>query len=346
MPSGGSWELRRAIELLHALDCGEITGTLALEGERLSLNVTTHFDAVDKPSGSDVNSSVDPAWLALIPAHDLVAVVSVVVGTRPRFWDRLFGMADRVERVDPAYRSVASLRTRFNLLAKGGALRPEADLWPHLRGITAAAVGDPEKPGRISGGILVLHTDSLASAVCLADVFLPSLAALGKGKLALTPSPSDSKEKRPPRESSAGAAAPIAPRRLGTIGGRSLAVRRVGREVLIGWGDEQTIRLLSLAGAANRSATNVCTGWATEGKPAPARVGAFWPTRLAPPVSSTVATSSAARLLADDPPLVWWGWNEKAGAHDAVFWCNLARRVRRFLDELPMDPPPYRSTFP
>jgi hypothetical protein len=341
-PSGGSWELRRAIEFLHALECREITGALALEGERLSLDVKTHFNSGDQPSGNDGRPSVDRAWLALIPAQNLVAVVSLAVETSPRFWGRLFGVADRVERVDPEYRNVASLRTRFNLLAKGGALRPEADLWPHLRGVTAAAIGDPEKPGRIGGGILVLHADSLASAVCLADVFVPSLAALGKGKFAFTPSQDASKSTRQTSNSGVGAAAPIAPRRLGAIGGRSLAVRRIGREVLVGWGDERTIQLLGIAGAADRSAANICAGWSEEGKPAPARVGAFWPARLAPPVSSTVAVSPAARVLADDPPLVWWGWNEKGEARDVVFWSDLSWRVRRFLDELPMDAPPYR----
>ncbi len=340
-PRSGSLEWRRTVELLHALSCGQLTGTLALEGERFSLDLTTRFETGERPSGGGAAASVDPAWFEVIPAQNLLGIISLAVEASPRFWSRFFAVADRVERVDPVYRDVASLRTRFNLLAKGGGLRPEADLWPHLRGITAAAIGDPLNPGRYSGGILVLHADTLASAAHLADEFVPRLGQLGKGKLALIPAPEPAKlTERLPQSGLTHAESSI-PRRLGTIGGRILAVRRIGRDVLIGWGDESTIELLHIAGKSERSAADLCAGWARENKPAPSRVGAIWPARLAPPLSRTVAASPAASVLADDPPVVWWGWNEKGEAHDVVFWSDLARRVRRFLDELPMDAPPY-----
>lgn len=341
-PSAGSLEMRRSIELLHALGCGQIVGTLALQGERLSLDMKTQLDVGDRPSGGGARSRIDPAWLTLIPAQNLLGIVSLAVETSPRFWDRFFAVADRLERVDPVYRNVASLRTRFNLLAKGGGLRPEANLWPHLRGITAAAIGDPQKAGRIALGILVLHADADASAANLADNFVPRLGAIGKGKFALSPAPAAAKLTRQAAEAGAAAMISSAPRRLGTIGGRTLAVRRIGRDVLVGWGDEGTIELLTFSDKSRSSAGDVCAGWARDNKPAPSRLGALWPGRLAPALSVTLASSPAARILADDPPLVWWGWNEKSEAHDVVFWSDLSRRVRRFLDELPMDPPPYR----
>jgi hypothetical protein len=340
-PTSGSMELRRAIELLHGLGCAQTTGTLALEGDRLSLDLTTEFEVRDQPVSGVARPSVDPAWLALVPAKDLVGIVSLAFDANPRYWNRLFADADRVERVDPAYRDVASLRTRFNLHAMGGGLRPEADLWPHLRGITAAAVGDPKKPGRIGGGLVVLHADTAASAARLADDFVPRLTEIAKGKLALRTASDTSQLKR---QAAAGAAAPAASsntRRLGTLGGRLMAVRCGGRDVLVGWGDERTMELLSSAGECRVSAADLCAGWGRENKPAPSRAGALWLGRLASPLSAATAASPAARVLADDPPLVWWGWNDKGEAHDVVFWSDLKRRVQRFLEALPMDASPY-----
>ena len=42
----------------------------------------------------------------------------------------------------------APLRTRLNLLAAGAGASLEADLWPHLGGVTAAILGDARQPGR------------------------------------------------------------------------------------------------------------------------------------------------------------------------------------------------------
>jgi hypothetical protein len=390
MPIAGSLELRRAVELLHSLDIGQVTGSLGLEGEQLSLQVTTKLGAVDstirraqvregersgepgpgaartdfglrraqssrelsraepRPPGGprsdyarEAPPSVDRAWLALIPVHDLIALVSLAVDGSPRFWDRVFAVADRVERVDPEYRDVASLRTRFNLMAKGGRLRPEADLWPHLRGVTGAAIADIEHPGRMDGVMVVLHADTEVSAAHLADEFVPRLAELGKGKLALLRAAKAAKA----REGERGDIAPSAvngPRPLGTIGGRSLALRRLGRDVLVGWGGERTVGTLGLAGRSGRSAADVCGHWSNESRPRPARVGAVWPGRLPLPGLSSRPITAPARVLSDDPPVVWWGWNEPTEAHDVVFWSRLKSRVRQFLAELPMDAPPYR----
>jgi hypothetical protein len=342
--SGGSLEVRRAIEVFKALGCEQILGRFAVEGERLFLDVMTRFEASGRPSAGTASLGVDPTWLKLLPAQDLIAVVSLAVDPHPRFWDRVFAIADQVERVDVAYRNSASLRTRFNLLAKGGGLQPEVKLWPHLRGVTVAAIGDPEKSGRLAGGVAILHADTPASAADLANEFIPRLARLGKGKLTLNPTlradHAKSEETRPGDSSLASSAT----HRLGRLGGRSLAVRRVGLDVLIGWGDETAIKVLGDAGKSSASPAGVCANWASENKPAPSRVAALWPGRLglALPASATLLDTPPARVLGDDPPVIWWGWNENAGARDVVFWADLRRRVSRFLDVLPMDPPPYR----
>ncbi|MGO9467113.1 MAG: hypothetical protein ACLQVF_23470 [Isosphaeraceae bacterium] len=341
-PRAGSLELRRAVELLHALGCQQMIGTLALAGERLSLDVETRLDVADRPSGDRAAATVEPRWLELIPSRNLIGVISLAVESTPRFWDRLFALADRLERVDPARRDVAPLRTRFNLLAATAGVRPEADLWPRLRGLTACAVGDPQTLGRFRGGILVLHADTAASALRLANEFLPRFSALAMGKPGEGPVPDAAKLPRQPPDAAVPATSSAAPRRLGTVGGRALAVCRHDRDVLVGWGDERVIELLKLPGKPAETAAAVCAGWARENKPAPRRVGALWPTRLGPMLPGVAGYTPAVRVLADDPPLVWWGWSETTQVHDVVFWTGLRRRVQRFLNELPLDTPPYR----
>ncbi len=341
-PRAGSLELRRAVELLHAVGCQQMIGTLALAGDRLSLDVTTQLDVADRPSGVLAAATVEPGWLELIPSRNLIGVISLAVESTARFWDRLFALADRLERLDPALRDVAPLRTRFNLLAATAGVRPEADLWPRLRGLTACAVGDPQTLGRFSGGMLVLHADTAASAERLAGEFLPRFSALAMGKPGAGRVPDAAKLTRRAADAAVPATAWPVPRRLGTVGGRALAVCRHDRDVLIGWGDERVIELLKASGKPAETAAAVCAGWARDNKPAPRRVGALWPARLGPMLSGVAGDTPAVRVLADDPPLVWWGWSETAQAHDVVFWTDLRRRVQRFLNELPLDTPPYR----
>ncbi len=100
-PRAGSLELRRAVELLNALGCQQMIGNLALEGDRLSLDVKTQLDVADRPSGARAAATVEPGWVELIPARNLIGVVSLAVESTPQFWDRLFALADRLERVDP-----------------------------------------------------------------------------------------------------------------------------------------------------------------------------------------------------------------------------------------------------
>ncbi len=341
-PSGGSLVMRRAVELLHAIGCRQMNGTLALENERLSLDLTTQLDVADRADGGAPRAVVEPGWLELIPTRNLIGVVSLAVESSPRFWDRLFALADRLERVDPARRDVAPLRTRFNLLAATAGVRPEADLWPRLRGLTAYAVGDSRTPRRISGSILVLHADSASSAERLAGEFVPRFSALAIGKHTAVPKPDAAKVTRPASDAVRRENASSVLRRLGTVGGRTLAVCQKDRNVLIGWGDESLIELLEFSGTPVDSAAGFCACWARENKKAPRRIGALWPARLAAVLSRAAATAPAVRAMADDPPLVWWGWTETTQEHDVVFWTDLRRRVQNLLSELPLDTPPYR----
>jgi hypothetical protein len=46
-------------------------------------------------------------------------------------------------------------------------------------------------------------------------------------------------------------------------------------------------------------------------------------------------TEAAVRALADDPPVIWWGWSEPGREHDLFRWTGLGERVRKLLATLP-----------
>jgi hypothetical protein len=91
-----------------------------------------------------------------------------------------------------------------------------------------------------------------------------------------------------------------------------------------------------------RSVASLCNGWIRAGKTPPQRVGAVWPARCWPAFRGLDPTTPAWRVLAQGPPAVWWGWNDPVTAHDSIFLGDLRLRVRRFLEELPLDPSPLK----
>lgn len=110
---------------------------------------------------------------------------------------------------------------------------------------------------------------------------------------------------------------------------------RRGTTVLVGWGGSTLAACLDAQAHPERSASAaIRASW--EPTP-PHRAGAFWPGRLralAPP------GSPAAAALAEAPPVVWSGRNGGTITRDSVCWTGLRGVVRRFLERLPLDPPP------
>ena len=99
----------------------------------------------------------------------------------PPSWDFAFAAADRIEGVDPARSRLAPLRTRLNLLVMGAGLGLESDIRPHLRGVSACSFGEPDTPGRLAGGLIVLHLDEAAVARRLVRQAGPRLGGLAGG---------------------------------------------------------------------------------------------------------------------------------------------------------------------
>jgi hypothetical protein len=335
--AAGTMTNRRATALLHGLGCRRIHGNLALKDELLSLEVSTMLvrDASIRPVPAARQAVVDPTWLSWVPTRDLMGVVSMALEPGAGFWDWAFAVADRIDRADPSRADAAPLRTRFNLLATAVGAKPEVDLWPHLRGVTACLIGDSSQPGHPGGALVVLHTDGDAGAERLAIDVLPRLTALLAGKKSGT----EPLRKVPPSQPAGSVPAGDA-YRLGTLGGRSLLLLWRGRDVLIAWGDDALRASSEAAAMPDRSVAPLCTGWVRAGKTPPQRVGAVWPARCWPSVRGLDRTTPAWRALAQGPPMVWCGWTGSSEARDSIHCSGLRQSVRRFLDQLPLDPSP------
>lgn len=327
-PRSGSLELRRLVEALHAMDCRRVEGTLAVKDGRFSFDMTTTLERPEPPRGDAIRpASIDPEWLEHFPADNLMAIVSMAVDPEPTFWTQAFSVADRIEHADPARAAVAPLRTRLNLLALAAGVKPEVNLWPHLRGLSAGIWGDPRQPAKAIGARLVLHLDEEPNAERLAREFVPRIGSLLQGR------------------AKAGAGKPAGlppgdPRPLGIQFGPDLSVRHEQKDVIIAWGDNVQVQTAPphMRGPRTLSVATIYNTrhWRAE---SPQRFGAFWPGRLIRPADIPNASPSTLRVFADDPPVIWWGWNEDSRSHDQLRWQDLAGRVRRFLKTLPLDPP-------
>ena len=331
----GSPGRRRAADLLRATGFETIEGTAGLEGDAVAVAVTARSSnplppgegarraGEGHPGGGNAPAegapSLDPRWLDAMPASTTAVAVALALDPRPEAWDSAFAAADRLERTDPARAGVAPLRIRLNLMAAAAGVRPEVDLWPHLRGVSGCLLAD--RSGRLEGAMLALHTDDPSASLRLADSFLPRVARFVT------------------REAGPDEPMPDGVRRIGQIAGRPLMLARRGETVLIGWGESALSACLDAREHPERSASEVIrSGW---GPIPPQRAGAFWPGRVRGLVP---AGTPVALALAETPPVLWSGRTEGAVARDILRWAGLSGLVRRFLEHLPLDPPPDPSS--
>jgi hypothetical protein len=326
VPAPAHLALRRMVELLRGLEFATIRGHLAVKGDRLMLDMTSVPSRPGAVGAPEV--AVDPAWLRWVPAAGIMGMASMAIAPDASFWNSTFSLADRVDRADPSHGDAAPVRARLNLLAAGVGARLEADLWPHLRGLTACLMGDPQNPGQPTGALVILHVDANGSADRIATDVLPRMARLLTGRR---------QAERPVVPAASDEAL-----RLGVAGGKPLTVARRGTDVLLGWGEKVLDLSLEVCKNPHRSIAPLCSNWADAGKRAPRRVGAFWPARCWSPARGSEAPPPAWRVLADGPPAVWWGWDdaEASTLHDTVVFAALRPMTRRFLDELPLEPLP------
>lgn len=303
----------RPVAAVRASGLRLATGVLGLRDDRLDLDLASDFDPA-KAALLDV-PPIDAAWLAWMPADSTLAAVAVSAGRGPDFWDALFDLADRVDRADPTRSQLQPLRARLNFLALVRGVRPEADLWPLVRGVAAGAFADPAAPGETSGAVvaLIAGTPEEADRI-LRRVVLPLAPLLG-GRPTAAPGPD-------------GAIA------IGRASGKPIEAAARGATVLIGWGEGSLARALQSAEAADRS---VATLVAADGRPA-GRAGMFRPGLVPMPPPLDRAAPLAA-TLAEAAPVVWRGGWDDGRAWDVVRWGDLRRVVARFLERVPQAPP-------
>ena len=305
-PRGSPLLQRRMIEALRASGYGAVEGGAAMRDGSLRLDVSGTFEGRAGANEGAGPRAVDRAWLEALPTDGAMAAVSLAIDRDPASWDMAFAVADRVERVDPARAGVAPLRSRLNLLALGAGVKLEADLRPHLLGLSACLYGEPTRPVRVAGALVVLHLDEAAVARRLVEQARPRLGSIGG---------SDGKP-------------------------RAVTLRSRGRDIWIAWGEAAIAASREDRPAPTCSLAGLCCGWEGEGSLPPARVGAFWPARIWRPAGMSEA---AVRALADGPPVVWWGCSQPGRTRDLLRWSGLGERVRRFLDSIPVEPGPTQA---
>lgn len=294
--------LRRLKALLRQAR-GPISGSAGLVGSSLR---ATFAVAVEPPANP---AAIDPAWLDWLPIDRAMASFAVAIDPNPANWDEAFRVADLVEKVDPARENLAPLRLRLDLLARTLGIRTDGDLLPHLKGMTGWIGGD----GRtIDRAFLMLHLDDEAVA--------------GRIFERVKPLPNSG----PMLEPRAGEG-----RRLGQVEGRSLRIVRFGRSVVATWGEGVEVAALEARDHPERSARPVFRECLAN---RPAFVGAVWPARVPDLLPPDTPLSEA---VAGSPPVVCSGtWNGPGTFQLEGAWGGLDATVKRFLDRIPLEPPP------
>jgi hypothetical protein len=284
---------------------GPITGSADLAGS--TLNASLSVVGVDHPVRP---ASVEPSWLDWLPTDRTMAAIAVATDPTPANWDALFRVADQVEKVDPARENLAPLRLRLDLLARTLGLQADGDLLPHLKGVAGWLGGDGRTVDR---ACLTFHLDDEATAARVFDRIKPLLNS------------------GPPPE-----ARPGQSRWLGPVEGRALWLHRFGPSVVATWGDGVLAASIDARDHPERSARPVFKECLL-GKP-PAFLAAIWPARVP---DLLPADTPLAHALAEARPVIWSGFWEKPSMFrlDGI-WRELDVTVRRFLDRIPLDPPP------
>ncbi|SIO66640.1 hypothetical protein SAMN05444166_8162 [Singulisphaera sp. GP187] len=295
LPLAGSATGRRILEAIRASGWRSLEGRAGIEGEAVEVAMTGELTI---PLG---NSIIEPSWLDWIPASEVMAASVFSIDSSPQAWDARFAWADRVERAAPGNESVAPLRTRLNLLSFGTGVKPEVDLFPQVRGVTAFATSGPN--GDVAAIVLAVHVADAQIAERLATQFVPRVVSVATGS------------KLAPRDEEG--------QLLGMVLDQPIVLAQRGSTLLFGWGKPALAASLSAKDDPARSAgTTVRAFWGTLPSH---RVGAVWPGRLGNP------------LLADAPPVAWVGRNETKVTRDVVRWDGLRSVVKQFLERVPLE---------
>ncbi len=295
--------LARAALLAQAAGLEKLDALLTLRDDQARLRI----DGSGAQAAELSLGTVPARWPAQLIERNLMALASFPIGPDRKALDRAFDTLARLERLDPARKGVASIRSRLDFTALAAGVNLELDLWPRLRGVTVAVTAEPDQPGAVSGVVLVLHLDAEKSARLFASTSAPRIIE----RLGGAPVPGV-REKDTRR-----------------AWGKPVMVDHQAADVRIAWGADAiaAVRKPGAPGAA----------WTAEiDRKNPARVAAIWPARCLPELVQASPARRAA--LEADPPALWLGWNKPGATHDEIIWPGLHKRVRAFLETIPPAP--------
>ena len=290
-----SLNLQRLRAGLMALGSEEIVGRFHLEADSIDADWVSTL----KPNPALNRARIELTWLDGLPAENALAAFASPVETDPKSLEQLFAIADRIEKADPSRREVAPLRIRLNLLAATRGVRPETEIWPKLRGLSA--VVSAQAPGVPLRVVVGLHARDVDAAKALASITLPKL--LGN---------------------KAGGGA-------GDIGGQTIGFEQRDATVWIGYG-EGALRLSIEADSQTKPSVGGILRKATPAAP-PSHFAAIWPGKLPDIVSREDALADA---LAGSPPIIWTADSDGIPLRGRIVWGNLRDTLKRWLDAVPM----------
>lgn len=281
----------------------EATATLLADSPGLQVRIRTDYTGPSPVS----EAVVDPRWLDVIPKDRLLACWAFGLGSSNTFWNAAFRWLDAIEKADPAFQETLPLGLRIRFIARAVGVRLDNEVLQRVRGVSGFVLARADgQPGAFT---FRLHLTDDESAERLFSVVIPRFAQ---------------------RVGLADAMKFVeGPDRLWrtSLWTKSLDVWRRGSTIKICWGTPTPIEVApgepNSAGPILRKIL---------GAEAPfQRMLIVWPERTLRP------------NIEDSPPAVWIGRYAGTTSIDQIQWSGLHELLKRSLDALPLNEPPYRS---
>ncbi len=257
-------------------------------------------------------ATIDPTWLDWLPKDRTVAGFALRIDPAAETWDALFSLADRVDKLDPDRPHGVPLSLKILGTIATAGISARRDLLWHLDGVSGWVSADGKGP---DGALVAFHLDDVAAAenLCAKVEATPYFRPL-----------------QPPE--------PGRPTPLIEFKGRILRISRIDRSVVVTWGDGILEASQVARSSPERSAgPRLRQSWQPDSRQT--FCGGLWPGRL-PDIWPE--GSPLARALADAPPIAWNGCGDLNSYSLSLSWNDLDATVKRFLDLIPLDPPPDR----
>jgi hypothetical protein len=256
--------------------------------------------------------SINPSWYDWIPKTRVITCFAFATDSEQKSWDSLFALADRIEKLDPARATIASSQVRLDLLARLSGLRLENDLLTHLKGVSGWVGSSNSKD--VNQALLAFHLDDPEAAERIVNGFKP---IPGSGQ-------------KPGNE-------PERSKWLGQVEGQSLWITRSERAVVLSWGVGVLEASLKARDNPDHSSGAEIRKMIMNDEKALAG-GVVWPERI-----PRLGLAELPRDKDEEEilPVFWFVYPVNNIALTlGLVWGEIDQTVKRFLDLIPLDPPP------